>query len=84
MSTEEPKSVEELLEELKKQGVRPGTWENTNPKGDAEAFTIPSFVKLAEGLEGLKGLIGDQIQKDHDQIAELNMKLNRLKHGGGR
>ena len=84
MSTEaQPKSVEELLEDLKEQGIPVGAWQNQRPQGDAEAFTIPSFVKLAEGLEQLKGLISDQVQKDQTQIAELHMKLNRHKHGGG-
>lgn len=84
MSQEDYKTVDEVLKDLEDQGIPVGSWQNREPSGDAEAFTIPSFEKLAEGLSKLQGLLETEKGKDQAQIAELNMKLNRMRHGGGR
>ncbi len=84
MSQDEYKTVEDLLKDLGEQGIPVGSWQNREPSGDAEAFTIPSFQKLAEGLGQLQGLLEQEKEKDQAKIAELNMKLNRIRHGGGR
>jgi len=84
MKKDEDITIEEAQKVLDEMEIPVGTWENTEPSGDAEAFTIPSFKRIAGGLENLKELLGNQIKEDQNKIAELNMKLNRLKYGGGR
>lgn len=84
MKKDEDITIEEAQEVLKDMGIPWGQWENTEPEGDVDAFTIPSFKRVAGGLENLKELLNKQIEDDQKKIAELNMKLNRLKYGGGR
>lgn len=48
------------------------------PRGD------PPFVtRQKELLRKLSLLLEDQIRRDHATVAELQEKVNRLKHGGG-
>ena len=84
MKFEEELTVEEILERLKAEGIPVGGWQNTEPDGEVEITTIPTFERQALALEKLKALLQDRIDKDQNQIGELNLKLSRLKHGGGR
>lgn len=81
---DEDLTPEEVKQRLGEMGIPTGQWENTEPEGDVEITTIPTFRRMADGLGKLGGLIEDQIKKDEKQIKELRLKLARLKHGGGR
>lgn len=84
MNPDDDITVEEARRRLKEMGIPIGEWQNTNPDGEREAFTIPTFVRQADKLKKLSGLIEDQISRDFNTIVEMKEKLNRLKYGGGR
>ena len=84
MTKDEDLTPEEVKRRLSEMGIPTGAWENTEPDGEVEITTIPTFRRMAGGLEKLGGLIEDQIEKDQKQIKDLQLKLARLKHGGGR
>lgn len=84
MKKEEDITIEEAKKLLEEKGIPTGSWKNTEPKGDAKAFTLPSFQAQAKGLEKLAELIKNQVDRDQEKVAELSMKLNRLRYGGGR
>ena len=81
---DEDLTPEEVKRRLDEMGIPTDKWQNTEPEGDVEITTIPTFQRMASGLGQLGGLIEDQIEKDRRQIKELQLKLARLKHGGGR
>lgn len=85
MKSEEDMTPEEIRERLREMGIPVDAWQdNPDPGGDVEITTIPTFERIAENLRGLSTLVEDRIEKDKQQIAELNLKMARLKHGGGR
>jgi len=57
-----------------------GRWRDVPPGFRAE----PAFVRRQKDLlRRLSDLISVQIDRDHATVAELQEKVNRLKHGGG-
>jgi len=75
----------EIRERLKKMGIPVDGWQdNPDPEGEVEITSIPTYERIADGLKGLHGMIEERIGQDQKQIQELNLKMARLKHGGGR
>lgn len=57
-----------------------GRWQSVEPGPRRE----PAFVsRQKEMLRKLAALVEEQIRQDHATVAELQEKVNRLKHGGG-
>lgn len=57
-----------------------GRWRSVEPGPRRE----PAFVgRQKELLRKLSSLVEEQIRRDHATVAELQEKVNRLKHGGG-
>lgn len=57
-----------------------GRWRSVEPGPRRE----PAFVgRQKELLRKLSTLVEEQIRRDHATVAELQEKVNRLKHGGG-
>ena len=82
---DETLTEEEIRERLKKMGIPTDAWQaNPDPDGEVEIKTIPTFERIAEGLRGLGKLVEDRVAQDQKQIQDLNLKMSRLKHGGGR
>ena len=77
-------SIEDALKRLRELGIDVGEWKNTEPDEDVEIKTLPTLERQAEALKGIGKIMEKQIEKDQDQIADLDMKLKRLMHGGGR
>ena len=71
---------QELDDLLKQLGVNPSEWQNTPTGERSEPDTIR---KQKEMLAKLAGLIQMQIDQDTATVAELQERVNRLKHGGG-
>jgi|GEM_PF-2287734 len=81
---DEDLTPEEAKRRLDEMGIPTDAWQNTNPDGEVEITSIPTFERMAGRLGELGGLIEEQIEKDRKQIKDLQLKLARLKHGGGR
>ncbi len=71
---------QELDDLLKQLGVSPNEWQDTPTGERSEPDTIR---KQKEMLTKLAGLIQMQIDQDTATVAELQERVNRLKHGGG-
>jgi len=57
-----------------------GRWRDLPPGPRPE----PAFVRRQKEMLGkLSELITAQIERDHATVAELQERLNRLRHGGG-
>jgi hypothetical protein len=57
-----------------------GRWRDIPPGQRPE----PAFVRRQKEMLGkLSELIAAQIERDHATVAELQEKVNRLRHGGG-
>ena len=57
-----------------------GQWREVKPGQRAE----PAFIKKQkEALKAIKVLLETQLARDQATVAELQEKVNRLKHGGG-
>lgn len=57
-----------------------GQWREVKPGHRAE----PAFIKKQkEALKAIKVLLETQLARDQATVAELQEKVNRLKHGGG-
>ena len=57
-----------------------GRWRTVEPGPRRE----PAFVgRQKEMLRKLASLVEEQVRRDHATVAELQEKVNRLKHGGG-
>lgn len=57
-----------------------GRWRELPPGPRPE----PAFVRRQKEMLGkLADLIAAQIERDHATVAELQEKVNRLRHGGG-
>ena len=71
---------EELADKLKAAGIDPDEWGKMGGQGPRQ---IPSFVRLAGGLEKVKGLLEASVGQKQAEIRTLQEKLARLQHGGG-
>jgi len=57
-----------------------GRWRGVNPGPRPE----PEFVRRQkEALRKVEAILEAQLARDQATVAELQEKLNRLKHGGG-
>ena len=73
-------SIEDIKKKLEEAGVNSEGWENTSGK----TVRSPLIDKQRELLKNLEKLIVQQISADTDKVADLHVKLQMLKHGGGR
>jgi hypothetical protein len=74
---------EEAEAELKKQGYPVNSWVKSEKEGE-EVHTLPFFKDIATKLEGIKSMVSNQIENDINEVNDLQIQLNRLKHGGGK
>lgn len=73
--------IEEMKRKLVEAGVNLGQgWQQKEGK----TVRSPILEKQRENLEKLEGFLGEQIEQDKKQMAELHATLTRLKHGGSR
>lgn len=77
-------TLDEIREQLRKMGVPVDSWQPPKSEGKVTVNTIPTFERMAESLKDLGGLIEKRIEEDRKEIQELQLKMKKLKHGGGR
>lgn len=77
-------SVEEAKERLRAMGIEPGSWtDNHGRVKDGDKAQIPTFKLYAEMLTQIRDICQTQVDRDLNEIDMLNVKLRRLKRGGG-
>lgn len=73
------KTPEEAIQELKDLGVDLGSWGIT-PGGKVE---IGKLTQQRAGLERLRNVLGEVVERDQQSVQLLYEQLSRLEHGGG-
>jgi len=77
-------TVEEAKERLRSMGINPGEWtDNEDRVKDGDQAQIPTFKMYADMLTEIRDICQGQVTRDLHEIDELNVKLRRLKKGGG-
>ena len=77
-------SVEEAKERLRAMGIEAGEWtDNHGRVKDGDKAQIPTFQLYAEMLTQIRDICQTQVDRDLNEIDMLNVKLRRLKKGGG-
>ena len=71
---------DELAAKLREAGIDPSQWGQMGGGGHRQ---IKSLVRLAGGLEKVKGLLEASVSQKQGEIQTLQEKLARLQHGGG-
>jgi len=74
-----PDELEELRKKMKEMGVEPNQW---RAAGGTTAVP-PTIDRQRDLLNQATGLLEMQLEKDRKMVAELQERVNRLKHGGG-
>lgn len=73
--------LEDLLKKLQEAGIpADGKWRQSAGK----EVKVPILEKQKELLGKLEDVLEMQVEKDKLLVADLQEKLSRLKHGGGR
>ena len=73
-------NADEIRQKLKDAGIPTGgDWAGVREK----VVRSPLLDKQRLLLEKLSGLLEIQVQNDHQQVADLLVTLQRVKHGGG-
>jgi hypothetical protein len=73
--------IDDLLKKLQEAGIpADGKWHTSTGK----TTRVPLLEKQKELLGKLEGVLEMQVEKDKLLAADLQDKLMRLKHGGGR
>lgn len=72
-------TVEEMLAELEKRGIKPGQW--THLEGGKKQ--TPKMKEQESILLKLRSLLQAQLDADMVSLDQAREKLERLKHGGG-
>lgn len=70
---------DDLRKQLERLGIKPGSWKD-NPGGPAKSAFLDKQVAI---LAKIRDLLQAQLNKDVAEVAELQEKVDRLKHGGG-
>lgn len=71
---------DDILKKLREAGIpTDGNWHKTQ----AREAKSPLIEKQKELLGKLKGVLEMQVEKDKQLVADLQIKLAKLKHGGG-
>lgn len=69
----------DIKEQLRQLGLRSGEWAST-----AEGPRMPPAIGRQKVLlEKVRDVFQEQINRDRDQIVQLQETIERLKHGGG-
>jgi hypothetical protein len=77
-------SVEEAKERLRAMGIEPDSWTNNHGRvKDGDQAQIPTFKMYADMLTQIRDICQMQADRDLKEIDDLNVKLRRLKRGGG-
>lgn len=71
---------DDILKKLREAGIpTDGNWHKT----ESREAKSPLIEKQKELLGKLKGVLEMQVEKDKQLMADLQVKLAKLKHGGG-
>ena len=74
-------TVEKLREALEALGVSTdGAWKQTTARDNIES---PIVTRQKDALRKIEKLLVNQVEQDKQQVADLHIALQRLKHGGG-
>ena len=74
-----PEQLEELRKKLGEMGIKPDQWREA---GGTTAVP-PTIERQKKLLVQAQKLLEQQLEDDKNKVAELQERLNRLKHGGG-
>jgi len=81
MAVDENMTVEKLREALEALGVSTdGDWKQTTARDNIES---PIVTRQKDALRKIEKLLVNQVEQDKQQVADLHIALQRLKHGGG-
>ena len=72
--------AEDVLEQLKRLGVKSGQWTQLG----AKSVPMPRASEIVNALQQLKGVLEGQVEADRRKLVELQAQLGQIKRGGGR
>jgi hypothetical protein len=77
-------TVEEAKKRLLEMGIPTDTWENNEEYvKDGDKAQLPTFKFYAEMLTSIRDICQTQVDRDLKEIDHLQVKLHRLRKGGG-
>ena len=72
---------QEIEEQLKKLGLSEGSWNIKEPGQEIPAGDL--FKTHVELIQKIEALLEEELKKSRDQLADLNIALNKAKYGSG-
>lgn len=77
-------TVEQAKERLRGMGIDPDQWtSNEDYVKDGDKAQLPTFKLYADMLTQIRDICQGQVDRDLKEIDELNVKMRRLRKGGG-
>jgi len=77
MSVED--DIKRMREQLRSKGINVGGWTDVEEK----EVKSPILERQKEALGKVAVLLEQQVERDHAEMAQLHIALQRLKNGGG-